>query len=166
MHRPSNAAGLSLRAAKRVWRIASALHAAFDGEGARRYGSRWTPRGFPAVFTSATLSLAALERFVHADPDLEPVDLVAVAVDIETNVAIETVAVADLPHDWRRYPAPPALASIGERWLRESRAAVLSVPSVVIPQERNFVLNPSHADIARLTIGPSEQFSFDPRTPA
>jgi RES domain-containing protein len=59
----------------RVWRIASAVHAAFDGEGARRYGSRWTPRGLPVVFTSATLSLAALERFVHADSDLEPATL-------------------------------------------------------------------------------------------
>lgn len=147
----------------RVWRIASAAHATFDGEGARRYGSRWTPRGIPAVFTSATLSLAALERFVTTDPDLEPVGLVTIAVDIETNIAIETVTVADLPADWRTYPAPPALAVIGERWLREAKSAVLSVPSVVIPNERNFILNPTHADFVRLTINPSEPFSFDPR---
>jgi len=147
----------------RVWRIASAAHATFDGEGARRYGSRWTPRGLPAIFTSATLSLAALERFVNTDPDLEPVDLVTIAVDIETNIAIETVTVADLPADWRTYPAPPALATIGERWLRESTSAVLSVPSVVIPTERNFILNLTHADFARLVINRSEPFSFDPR---
>ena len=147
----------------RVWRIASAAHSAFDGEGARRYGSRWTPKGFSAVFTSATLSLAALERFVHTDPDLEPVDLVAIAVDIETNIAIESVALDDVPADWRTYPAPPPLALIGERWLRESRTAVLAVPSVVIPHERNFVLNPTHADFVRLMINPSEPFSFDPR---
>jgi RES domain-containing protein len=147
----------------RVWRIASAAHVACDGDGARRYGSRWTPRGLPAVFTSATLSLAALERFVHIDPDLEPVDLVAIAVDIKTNIAIETVAVGDLPPDWRTYPAPPTLALVGERWLRESRTAVLSVPSVVVPDERNFVLNPNHPDFARLVINPSEPFSFDPR---
>jgi RES domain-containing protein len=147
----------------RVWRIASAAHATFDGEGARRYGSRWTPRGLPAVFTSATLALAALERFVNTDADLEPVDLVTIPVDIETNIAIETVTVADLPADWRTYPAPPALAMIGERWLRESTSAVLSVPSVVIPTERNFILNPTHADFARLVINPSAPFSFDPR---
>jgi RES domain-containing protein len=145
----------------RVWRIASATHATFDGEGARRYGSPWTPRGRPAVFTSATLSLAALERFVNTDADLEPVDLVTIAVDIEPNIAIDTVAIADLPTDWRVYPAPPALTMIGERWLRESKSAVLSVPSVVIPVERNFVLNPAHA--ARLVIKPSEPFRFDPR---
>jgi len=147
----------------RIWRIASAAHAAFDGEGARRYGSRWTPRGLPAVFTSATLSLAALERFVNTDPDLERVDLVAIAVDIETNIAIDTVTVGDWPPDWRTYPAPPSLAVIGERWLGEAKSAVLSVPSVVIPNERNFILNPPHADFSKLTIHPSEPFSFEPR---
>ena len=147
----------------RVWRIAKAAHATFDGEGARRYESRWTPRGLPAVFTSATLSLAALERFVNTDADLEPVDLVTIAVDTESNIAIETVIVADLPADWRTYPAPPALTMIGERWLRESKAAVLSVPSVVIPLERNYVLNPIHADFASLVINRSEPFRFDPR---
>jgi RES domain-containing protein len=147
----------------RVWRIASATHTAFDGEGARRFGSRWTPRGVRAVFTSATLSLAALERFVNTDPDLEPDELVAMAVDIESNVAIETVAVADLPADWRTYPAPSMLAEIGERWLRASKSVVLSVPSAVIPSERNFILNPAHEDFARLTIHSAEPFRFDPR---
>ena len=89
----------------RVWRIASAAHAAFDGEGGGRYGSRWTPKGVAAVFTSATLSLAALERFVHTDPDLEPLDLIAIAVDIEANIATETISIDDLPTDWRGYPA-------------------------------------------------------------
>src|SRR5258708_39133557 len=102
----------------RVWRIASAAHAAFDGEGARRYGSRWTRKGLPVVFASATLSLAALERFVHADPDLEPVNLVALSMEIGGGVAIEHVELDALPADWRTYPAPAALATFGERWLR------------------------------------------------
>ena len=108
----------------RVWRIASAAHDTLDGEGARRYGSRWTREDFAAIFASATLSLAALERFVNTDPDLEPADLVAISVDIATSVAIESVNLADLPADWRTYPAPLALATIGERWLRESRSSV------------------------------------------
>ena len=65
----------------RVWRIASAAHAAFDGEGARRYGSRWTRKGLPVVFASATMSLAAHETIVHTEPGLQPVDLVALAID-------------------------------------------------------------------------------------
>jgi RES domain-containing protein len=91
------------------------------------------------------------------------VDLVTIAVDIGTNIAIDTITLAVLPADWRTYPAPPALAMIGQRWLRESTSAVLSVPSAVIPTERNFILNPRHADFARLLINASEPFSFDPR---
>jgi RES domain-containing protein len=147
----------------RVWRIASAAHETLDGEGARRYGSRWTPKGLPAIFASATLSLAALERFVNTDSDLEPADLVAISVDIATSIAIESVGVADLPADWRTYPAPLALATIGERWLRESRSSVLSVPSVIIPTELNFILNPAHGDFRKVGINPPEPFSFDPR---
>ena len=147
----------------RVWRIASAAHAACDGEGARRYGSRWTPRGIPAVFASATLSLAALERFVHTDPDLEPEELVAIPIDIGENIAIESIELEELPADWRSFPALPALAVIGERWFRGSRTAVLSVPSVVIPHERNFLLNPSHREFGNLSIGRSAPFNFDPR---
>ena len=147
----------------RVWRIASAAHAAFDGEGARRYGSRWTRKGLPVVFASATLSLAALERFVHADPDLEPVHLLALSIEIAAAVAIERVENDALPADWRTYPAPAALAAVGERWLRAARAAVLSVPSVVIPHERNYILNPVHADFATLAPQTAEPFSFDPR---
>lgn len=115
------------------------------------------------MFTSATLSLAALERFVNTDPDLEPDELVAIAVDVEPDVAIEAVAVADLPSDWRTYPPPPGLAMIGERWLRTLTSVVLSVPSAVIPNERNCVINPEHPDFRRLRIHPPEPFSFDPR---
>ena len=122
----------------RVWRIASAAHAACDGEGARRHGSRWTRRGIPAVFTSATLSLAALERFVHTDSDLEPADLVAIPLEISDDVAIESVEVNTLPADWRTFPPPPDLVGIGEQWFHASSTAILSVPSVVIPHERNF----------------------------
>lgn len=146
-----------------IWRIASRRHAALDGEGARLYGSRWTPRGIRAVFASATLSLAALERFIHTDPDLEPEDLVAAGIDSGPDIHIESVDVDDLPANWREYPAPAALASIGEQWLRRARTAALSVPSAVIPRERNFILNPAHADFERLRVGTPEPFAFDPR---
>ena len=147
----------------RVWRIATAAHVAFDGEGARRYGSRWTPKGVAAVYASATLSLAALERFVHTDPDLEPVDLVAVLVDMDDAIPIESLGIDQLPTDWRQYPAPDALGRLGNNWLTAARTAILSVPSVLIPHERNYVLNPEHADFRRLVTGRPEPFGFDPR---
>ncbi len=147
----------------RVWRITTAAHAAFDGEGARRYGSRWTPKGVAVVYTSATLSLAALERFVHTDPDLEPTDLIAVPVDTDDSTPIQSLDMAALPADWRTYPAPEPLARLGADWVAEARTCMLAVPSVVVPHERNYLLNPAHPDFQRLLIGTVEPFSFDPR---
>jgi len=109
------------------------------------------------------LSLAALERFVHTDPDLEPPDLVAISIDISDRAAIESIDVKTLPANWRAFPPLPGLVVFGERWFRASGTAVLSVPSVVIPHERNFILNPGHPEFTRLSIGPPEPFSFDPR---
>lgn len=147
----------------RVWRITTAAHAAFDGEGARRYGSRWTPKGVAVVYTSATLSLAALERFVHIDPDLEPADLIAVPVDTDERMPIQSLDPAAFPADWRTYPAPESLARLGATWVAEARTPMLAVPSVVVPHERNYLLNPEHPAFQRLRIGLSEPFSFDPR---
>jgi RES domain-containing protein len=109
------------------------------------------------------LSLAALERFVHTDSDLESAGLVAIPIDISDDIVIEAIDPETLPTDWRTFPPPPALTAIGGQWFAASQTAVLSIPSVVIPHERNFVLNPTHRAFTKLTIDRSEPFSFDPR---
>lgn len=147
----------------RVWRVVTAGHAAFDGEGTRRFGSRWVPKGLPAVYTSATLSLAALELFVHTDPDLAPKDLLAISTDIPDDLPVRELALSDLPRTWREIPAPAELQELGRSWIVEGKAAVLSVPSVVVTTERNYVLNPAHAGFPRIHIGEPHEFSFDPR---
>jgi len=146
-----------------VWRVVPAGHQAFDGEGTRRFGSRWVPKGRPAIFTSATLSLAALELFVHTDPDLMPAGLLAVSADIPDGLVVHDVALSELPETWREIPAPPGLQEFGRSWILEGRAATLSVPSVVVPSERNYVLNPTHSGFHRIRVGEAQEFSFDPR---
>lgn len=146
-----------------VWRLCSRAHAAFDGEGARLAGGRWNQKGTAIVYASATLSLAAQEYFVHLDPAEVPKDLVAVSADIPEGVRIKSLAVAGLPKKWREYPAPASLAAIGTAWARSLETAVLEVPSVVIPQEKNYLLNPAHPDFGRIARGRPVPFSFDPR---
>jgi RES domain-containing protein len=134
---------------------------AFDGEGAWRFGGRWNSRGTRTVYTSATLSLAALETLVHLNP---PVAFKYVAIPIEFDEAlVETFATSDLPADWNEEPPPPSTAEIGDRWVKESRSAVLELPSVIIPAEPNYLLNPAHSDFKRIRIGKPTPFSFDPR---
>ena len=70
---------------------------------------------------------------------------------------------ADLPPDWRQYPAPELLADIGNAWIEARQTAVLAVPSAVIPQETNYLLNPAHTDFLKIRIHAAEPFAFDPR---
>lgn len=151
--------------AREVWRITTARHAerAFDGEGARLYGGRWNHSGTPLVYTSWTLSLCALEYFVHLEPAMAPRSLVAIRAEIPADLRIESLEPSELPPDWRTYPAPDSLKDLGTAWARKQEAAALSVPSAVIPHERNVLLNPAHPDFGRIRIHPAEPFAFDPR---
>jgi RES domain-containing protein len=115
------------------------------------------------VYTSATLSLAALEYFVHLDPADAPADVVAIPADVPDTVSRREIGVDALPATWRDYPAPEQVADVGTAWVRDSTTAVLIVPSVIVPQERNFLLNPRHRDFRRIRVGAPEPFSFDPR---
>lgn len=147
----------------RVWRLVPAGRAAFDGEGTRRFGSRWVPKGVPAIYTSSTLSLAALELFVHTACDLVPADLRAISADIPPDLEVQELALSALPANWRQIPAPQELQELGRSWLVDAKAPVLSVPSVVVPIERNYVLNPRHVAFHRIQLGDAHDFSFDPR---
>jgi RES domain-containing protein len=138
-------------------------HAAFDGEGARLAGGRWNHRGVAVVYTSATLSLAALEYFVNLEFATAPSDLVAIPAGIPDGISRTEIGDSALPSNWRAYPAPDRLADIGSAWTASDRSAVLIVPSAVIPTERNYVLNPGHPEFRAIRVGTAEPFTFDPR---
>jgi RES domain-containing protein len=79
------------------------------------------------------------------------------------NALVEVVDPAVLPAGWMEYPAPSALEEIGDQWAAEQRSAILQVPSVVVPAELNFILNPQHPLFAQVAVGPPTPFRFDPR---
>ncbi|MCI0534555.1 MAG: RES family NAD+ phosphorylase [Verrucomicrobiales bacterium] len=146
-----------------AWRILKAKHGAtaFSGEGAAKTGGRWNSRGVPVVYSSSTKALAALESLVHLNP---PVIFKYVAIRLEFDDAfIEKVALDALPLDWRTEPPPPSTKQLGDAWTRSGRSAILAVPSALIPDELNYILNPAHPDCKRITIGKPEEFTFDPR---
>lgn len=115
------------------------------------------------VYASATLSLAALEYLVNVGLDEAPGDLISISADVPASVSRKALAVADLPANWRTYPAPERLATIGTAWASSLESAVLVVPSAVIPEEMNWLLNPRHPDAARITIEKKAAFRFDRR---
>ncbi|MGQ0714850.1 MAG: RES family NAD+ phosphorylase [Gemmatimonadaceae bacterium] len=145
-----------------VWRLARLAHVKLDGEGARLAGGRWNSRGRPAVYTSSRLSLAALELLVHTEVTLVPADLVACEIDIPDGIEVRSVELAELPHDWRR-PGDPACVAIGDEWLDDGRTAVLRVPSAVVPEEWNYIIDPGHRAAGSIEVVRQRKFSFDAR---
>jgi RES domain-containing protein len=146
-----------------AWRIVKAKHAAtaFSGDGAAKTGGRWNSRGVPVVYASSTKSLAALETLVHLNP---PVPFKYVAFRLQFDAAlVENIPLNRLPADWRVEPPPPSTNAIGDAWLREVRSAVLALPSVIVPGELNYLLNPAHPAFKKISISKPEGFIFDPR---
>jgi RES domain-containing protein len=135
---------------------------AYDGIGAAQFGQRWNARGTRAAYASSTLSLAALEYLgTLVDLDDAPSDLVCVQAEFDE--AVIEVADPRRIEDWNA-TRPAGSVTFGTRWLQERRSVALRVPSVMIPQESNFVLNPEHPDFERaVEIGAAEPFVFDAR---
>ena len=126
-------------------------------------GGRWNHVGDAVVYTSSTLSLAALEILAHVDPEEAPADLVATEIDLPGAIAIESVPLESLPSGWNRALDHPACIEIGDRWIRERRVVALRVPSALVPEEQNVLLNPLHRDMSRIRVVHRRPFAFDPR---
>jgi RES domain-containing protein len=149
----------------RVWRICNEKWAetAFDGQGAKIYGGCWNSIGIAIVYTSSSLALAALESLVHLGVKKIPKNYVASCADIPESLTVERIEPDKLPQNWRGDPAPPKLATIGDRWVNAGSSAILKVPSAVIDEEWNYLLNIEHPDFAGIKIGQARSFQFDAR---
>jgi RES domain-containing protein len=147
-----------------AWRIVKARHAAnaFDGEGARLEGGRWNSPGTPMVYTSESAALAALEMLVHLGRGSILGAYVLTVCTFEDDL-VERLDSNRLPDNWRSYPAPPELQMIGDEWVIAGTSVVLQVPSAVIADDANYLLNPRHRDFAAVRVLRPQPFAFDPR---
>jgi len=147
-----------------AWRIVKARHAAaaFDGEGARRFGGRWNSKGTEMVYTAGSQALAVLELLVHLEHSdlLKHYRLIPVTFD---EAMVKALGPKALPANWKRRPGPASVRAIGDAWVAAAESAVLQVPSVVVPGESNYLLNRGHRDFARLVVGKPQPYRFDPR---
>lgn len=147
-----------------VWRLSLARYAvtAFSGTGAKTYGGRWSPPGLAVIYSAESRSLALVEVLAGTDDSdrLIKQEWVLLSAEIPEE-CIEKPA--RVPDDWRQYPHSPAPQAFGAEWVQTQRSVALRVPSVVVPGEFNYLLNPAHPDFKRVKIGKPEPFSFDPR---
>jgi len=148
----------------RVYRIARKRHLDdLTGAGAKTFGGRWNHRGRAVIYTSETRSLAMVEFLVHVSWMKAPSDLGIATLEIADEIQPEILSPADLPEDWRLYPAPPRLADMGTGWVHSRRSLLLKVPSAVVEQEHNILINPGHSDLIRVTVLEVKDLEFDRR---
>jgi RES domain-containing protein len=148
-----------------VFRLGKSTYRAelFGGQGGLFASGRWTPRGQLVVYTSASISLALLEYTVnYRRRGWVPATVLGRAT-IPANVKMDTVLPDALPKRWFAANPPTQLQRIGEQWLRRGETAVLKVPSAIVIEEWNYLLNPLHPDFRKLTITTPKPFSFDRR---
>jgi RES domain-containing protein len=151
----------------KAWRIVrkKRLAEAFSGEGARLGGGRWNHVGIPVVYVSATLSLAALELFIHfTRKDIKmSKSLLAIPVEIPDALRVMDVLVKDLKPGWDSSPPPDFTKDLGAEWVEKGISAILRVPSALIPEEQNLVINPKHKDFSMIVMRDPRPFALDDR---
>ena len=148
-----------------AWRVIKKKHlrTAFKGDGARIYGGRWNPAGTPVIYTAESLSLATLEIVVHLErAELLYTSFIKIPITFDAHT-VHKVKRRALPNDWNRLPPSESTQKIGYQWILQSKFAVLKVPSTVIEEEYNYLMNPNHHDFSRMKIGKPQQYKFDPR---
>jgi RES domain-containing protein len=147
-----------------AWRIVKARYAAnaFDGEGARQHGGRWTSPGLPVVYVAESAALAALELLVHLGRGSALDAYVLIACSFSDDL-VSTLDPARLPATWRSFPAPADLQLLGDEWIARKASAVLKVPSAIVETEANYLLNPLHPDFTAIVQADPRPFRFDVR---
>lgn len=133
---------------------------AFDGEGAKRYGGRWNSRGKACVYLSASESLAVLEILVHLNDTQQMNHYTLLQLSIK-QTDILYLPEENMPDNWKEFPAPADTAELGDAWLRGTPSLALAVPSVIVPREWNYILNPAH-DKFNQTILNANRLNFEP----
>ena len=146
-----------------VYRLGRTKYARdLTGEGARLFGGRWNHKLMPCIYTSQSRSLAVLEYTVNINIDDIPRALSITTFEVNSKKILE-VSTAELPGNWREVPAPASARDFGTKILKEMKYAVLKIPSAVIPDEFNYVLNPLHTESSKFSIIEVRDFVFDVR---
>jgi RES domain-containing protein len=154
---------------RRVWRIATnaPTYKADDlsGTGARITGGRWNGVNVPVVYCAGSIALATLETVVHLDADDLPLNRYLVSVDIPPAVwkARESHTDRTAPPGWDALPAALTSTEFGDRWITEQRSAVIELPSVIVPEELNILINPVHPDAKKIKATIERKWLYDGR---
>ena len=149
-----------------VFRITKQKYANdLSGKGAELFGGRWNPIGIPALYTSENRALATLELLVHTPRKLLPQSYVLLTIAIPESLELEiiTLDAKQLSGDWNSLQAKEWTEEIGRKYFNELNALGIQVPSAIIKEEYNVVLNPLHPKYEQITIIDQSDIKIDQR---
>ncbi len=150
-----------------LWRIAAVTpHYTADdlsGKGAETTGARWNRRGTPVVYASINIALASLETLAHLGVQGLPLNRYLVRIDVPADIYAARAVLDPLPPGWDAQPYGRPGVAAGEAWLRGATSALLQVPSVLVPEEANLLINPRHPDAAGIRAGIVRRWLYDHR---
>ena len=133
------------------------------GAGAKDTGGRWNDKGTAIVYSSPNIGLAVLETLVHIGTHSLPLNRYLIRIDIPDEVFNEATEIARPPVGWDAQPAGLTSIEVGETWVRSGVSAILRVPSVIVPEELNILINPAHPDAKRCKATRVRRFIYDDR---
>lgn len=152
-----------------VWRIATDApdYEADDltGAGAKSTGGRWNAAGTPMIYTSGSIALAALETLAHLGAGALPLNRYLVRIDMPDAVfaAAKTLGEKTAPAGWDAIPAGRASIAYGTDWIKSNACACLVVPSGIVPEERNILINPLHPHAKKIKAEKIRKWLYDAR---
>jgi RES domain-containing protein len=147
-----------------VYRLSkSAFAHDMTGRGAEKSGGRWNSKGTAVVYTSESRALCTVEIAVHTPLGYLPADYMIVSIEIPDDLPIKMISTEELPPEWFSAPHPHSTQEIGDLFVSAAAFPVLKVPSAVIRDEYNYIINPAHPGSSRIRITGTEPFSFDRR---
>jgi RES domain-containing protein len=132
-----------------------------QGTGAARYPGRWHSKGTYILYTAATPSLALLESVVHIS-NIAVSSYCMICLSIPDD-AIQSIPADGLPENWFVYPPPDVLKRIGDSFAGENKYLALKLPSAIMPEEHNYLVNPNHSDFSRVSVVYTRNIPIDKR---
>ncbi|NQY07076.1 MAG: RES family NAD+ phosphorylase [Flavobacteriaceae bacterium] len=147
----------------KVYRICKEIYSQdLTGTGSKIVGGRWNFKGVSVLYTSGTVSLCTLECLAHFPPAFAPKDMALTIIEVPED-SIKELTTYDLPEDWRTVPPPKRLKDIGYHWIKRQEHLILKVPSTIVKEENNYIINPFHKDFSKVKLLETLSFEFDSR---
>ena len=145
-----------------VYRITKAKYKNdISGMGAKLYGSRWNPTGVPVLYAAENISLAVLETLVHLEQFELPTEYWLLKIQLPGGVKISSIEISKLKKNWINDEAYTQY--IGTQFINNGQSLMIAVPSAVINEECNYLINPAHKDFTKIRIQSTREFNFDTR---